>query len=170
MVPADRYSHFNRRNGQARRASQQFSCVGLPKVSQVCRNDSITRLIARYLRFLKLGKRPTIALTPLYSLVVKVAVLGTLHDGLGARELYLGIEARRHVEIRAAHEQKSKLRLTKLPVEFGVTASRNIDLKHIFRLFDHMIVEGFFSSERCERGCHGASAFLSVFARRNSSP
>src|SRR5262249_31644067 len=65
------------------------------------------------------------------SLVAKVAVAGALHDGLRARDLYVGIKSLGHGEVRAADQQESELRLTQLLVEFSVAASRDIDLEGI---------------------------------------
>src|SRR6266403_1365661 len=62
------------------------------------------------------------------SLVPKVAVAGTLHDGLRARELYVGTKSLGHREVRTADQQESELRLTKLLVELSVSASRNVEL------------------------------------------
>lgn len=89
-------------------------------------------------------------------------MLATLHDGLGARELHVGITASDHIEIRTAHQQESQLGLSKLFVEFGVAASRNIDLEYVLRLFDHIIVEGFFSRECRERSASRAGGGKSL--------
>src|SRR5262245_30728321 len=65
------------------------------------------------------------------SLVPKVTVASALHDGLRARELYVGTKSLGHGEVRAADQQESELRLTQLLVELSVPASRNIDLEGI---------------------------------------
>src|SRR5262249_19665783 len=65
------------------------------------------------------------------SLVPKVTVASALHDGLRARELYVGTQSLGHCEVRAADRQESELRLTQLLVELSVPASRNIDLEGI---------------------------------------
>src|SRR6516164_6518733 len=65
------------------------------------------------------------------SLVPKVTVASTLHDGVSARELYVGTKSLGHGEVRAADQQESELRLTQLLVELSVPASRNIDLEGI---------------------------------------
>jgi hypothetical protein len=58
-------------------------------------------------------------------------MVGTLHDGLCARELYVGLKALSHVEVQTANKQEPKLRLTQLLVEVRIPASRNIDLERI---------------------------------------
>jgi hypothetical protein len=58
-------------------------------------------------------------------------VAGTLHDGLRARELYVGTKSLCRSEIRTADQQESELRLAQFLVELSVPASRNIDLKGI---------------------------------------
>src|SRR5262244_3918935 len=75
------------------------------------------------------------------SLVPKVTVASALHDGLRARELYVGTKSLGHGEVRAADQQESELRLTQLLVELSVPASRNIDLEGILRLLAHSIIE-----------------------------
>jgi len=44
--------------------------------------------------------------------VAKVAVAGALHDGLRARELYVGTKSLGRSEVRTADQQESELRLT----------------------------------------------------------
>jgi hypothetical protein len=64
-------------------------------------------------------------------LVPKVAMTGTLHDGLRARELYVGTKSLSGSEVRTADQQESELRLTQLLVELSVPTSRNVDLESI---------------------------------------
>jgi hypothetical protein len=64
-------------------------------------------------------------------LVPKVAVAGTLHDGLRARELYVGSKSLSRSEVRTADQQESELQLTQLLVELSVPTSRNVDLESI---------------------------------------
>jgi hypothetical protein len=58
-------------------------------------------------------------------------VARTLHDGLRAREFYVGTKPLRHVEVRAADQQEAKVWLTQLLVELRVSASGNVDVKDI---------------------------------------
>ena len=77
-----------------------------------------------------------LALNPLsQSLVPKVAVAGALHDGLRARELYVGTKSLGRSEVRTADQQESELRLTQLLVELSVPTSRKMPV--IWRLARH---------------------------------
>src|SRR5579864_9304418 len=74
-----------------------------------------------------------------------------LHDGLSAREFYVGIEALREREVQAADQQESKLRFTQLLVELRVAAPGDIDLITVLRLRPDVVVDGFASGEGGER-------------------
>src|SRR5260370_10310600 len=67
-------------------------------------------------------------------LVAKVAVAGTLHDGLRARELYLGTESLGHRDVCATDQQESEFRLAQRLEELSVPASRNIELEGILSI------------------------------------
>lgn len=56
---------------------------------------------------------------------------GALHDGLRARELYVGTESLGCGEVRIADQQESKLRLTEFLLELGIPASGNFDFEGI---------------------------------------
>src|SRR5436190_10145445 len=83
--------------------------------------------------------------------VAKIAVTGALHDGLSARELYVGAKTLGEREVRAADQQESKLGLTQLLVELCVPASRDIDLVGISRLRADTVVDGVTFGERGKR-------------------
>jgi hypothetical protein len=57
---------------------------------------------------------------------------GALHDGLRARELYVGTKSLGRSEVRTADQQESELRLTQLLVELSVPTSRKMPV--IWRL------------------------------------
>src|SRR5262249_10409849 len=97
-----------------------------------------------------------------HSLVPKVTVASALHDGLRARELYVGIKPIGHGEVRAADQQESELRLAQLLVELSVPASRNIDLEGILRLLAHSIIERVLAGECCERRRHDLPEVLLI--------
>src|SRR4051812_21367042 len=94
------------------------------------------------------------------SLVPKVAVAGTLHDGLRTPQFYVGTKSLGRREVRAADQQEAELRLTKVLVEVGVAASRDVDLEGILRLLVHFIVERVLTGIGCERGRHDVSEVL----------
>jgi GGDEF domain-containing protein len=79
---------------------------------------------------------------------------GTLHDGLGARELNVGAKSFDRREIRTADQQESELRFAQFLVEFGVAASHDIDLEGVLRLLDHAVIERVLAREGRERRCH----------------
>ena len=86
--------------------------------------------------------------------VAKIAVAGALHDGLCARELYVGAKTLGEGKVHAADQQESKLRLTQLLVELRVPASRDVDLIGILRLRADAVVDGVTSGERGKRRRH----------------
>src|SRR5690242_16727269 len=57
---------------------------------------------------------------PSRSPVSKVAMARALHDGLRARELYVGAKSLRHREVGRADQQEAELRLAQRLVELGV--------------------------------------------------
>jgi len=57
---------------------------------------------------------------------------GALHDGLRARELYIGTKSLGQGEVRTADQQESELRFAELLVELGVAASRDIEFEGVF--------------------------------------
>src|ERR1700730_8613720 len=95
--------------------------------------------------------------------VAKIAVASALHDGLRARELYVGAKTLGEREVRAADQQESKLGLTQLLVELCVPASSDIDLVGILRLRANAIVDGVTFSERGKRQRHVLSHVLGFF-------
>src|ERR1700694_2321822 len=79
---------------------------------------------------------------------------GALHDGLRAREPYVGAKPLGEREVQAADQQESKLRLTQLLVELCVPASSDIDLVGILRLRADPVVDGVTFGERGKRQRH----------------
>src|SRR5262249_28321990 len=84
-------------------------------------------------------------------LVAKITVARAFHDGLSARELYVGAKSIGEREIRAADQQESKLRLTQLLVKLCVPASSDIDLIGILRSRADTVVDGITCGERGKR-------------------
>src|SRR5262249_26458229 len=87
-------------------------------------------------------------------LIAKIAVARALHDGLSARELYVGAKAFCEREVRAADQQESKLRFAELLVELRVSTSSDIDLIGIWRLRADRVVDGVAFGERGKRHPH----------------
>jgi len=103
--------------------------------------------------------RRSIFLSP----VAKIAVARALHDGLCARQLYVGIKTFGKREVLAADQQESKLRLAQLFVEFCVPTSSDIDLINILRLRADAVIEGVTFGERSERRRHVLSHVRRLF-------
>jgi hypothetical protein len=81
-------------------------------------------------------------------------VARALHDGLCARELYVGAKTLGEGEVRAADQQESKLGLTQLLVELCVPASSDIDLIGILRLSADTVCNGITFGELGKRQRH----------------
>src|SRR5215831_18181100 len=78
--------------------------------------------------------------------VAKVAVACALHDGLRARQLYVGVKTFGKREVLTADQQESKLRLAQLLVEMCVPTSSDIDLIDVLRFRAYAVIEGVISS------------------------
>ena len=65
-----------------------------------------------------------------------------LHDGLRARQFYVGTKTLRHPKIRAADQEKAELRLAQLLIELRVAAGGNVDVEGVMRLLAHTVVDG----------------------------
>ena len=104
-------------------------------------------------------RRLSIFLSP----VAKITVASTLHDGLSAREPYVGVKTLREGEVHAADHQESKLRLTQLLVELRIPASGDINRIGILRLPTDAVVEGVAFGERGKRLCHVLSNVRGFF-------
>jgi hypothetical protein len=74
-----------------------------------------------------------------------------LHDRLRARELYVATEAFRHRKVRTADQEKPKLGCAQLLLELRVAASRDVHLKGVRRLLEHLVIESVFRRVHIER-------------------
>ena len=66
------------------------------------------------------------------SLVAKIAMARALHNGLCARELYLGAKTLGERGVRAADQQESELRLSQFLVELCVLTFSDITSKEFY--------------------------------------
>src|ERR1700730_2673781 len=95
--------------------------------------------------------------------VAKIAVASALHDGLRARELYVGAKTLGEREVRAADQQESKLRLNQFLGALCVPASSDIDFIGILRLRADTVFNGVTFGERGKRQRHGLSHVRGFF-------
>jgi hypothetical protein len=79
--------------------------------------------------------------------VSKIAVATALHDGLRARQFYVGTKTLRHPKIRAADQEEAEIWLAQLLIKLRVAAAGNIDIVSVMRLLAYAIVDGIATGE-----------------------
>ena len=83
-----------------------------------------------------------------------------LHDGLGARELDVGIKSFGEEKVGTADQQETKLGLAQFLVKLGVPTPVDIDLERVRRLIEDAVVESVAASVSAERRCHDLPKIL----------
>src|SRR6185369_17376943 len=87
----------------------------------------------------------------LCQLEAKIAVVGPLHDCLGAGDLYVTAKSLNICEVGTACEQEPELRCADLLVELGVATSCNVELNSIGSWAADFVVERIASGEHFEQ-------------------